>query len=294
MSRRLLDLSGKIDDSLLGVLRDVSHVAASLRIPFFVIGATARDIVLELGFAIRPSRATRDLDLGVQVANWQEFEALANGLVALGEFVSSPAAQRFFHQQSGLPVDIVPFGGLAATNNAISWPPEYEVEMSILGFDEAYEHAWIVRLSSDLEIPFVSPAGWALLKLFAWKDRDRSMRSKDAQDLALILEKYAEAGNVDRLFSEESSLFQEEGYDFGYAGARLLGQDLVAIAKPGTVQSVLELLAMETSEQSECRLAAEMNTNRIAAAEDFEYHLKLLLKLKQGISEVSGVGYNAS
>lgn len=294
MSKRSLDLSGKIEASLLGVLRDVSQVAASLSIPFFVIGATARDIVLELGFGIRPSRATRDLDFGVEVADWREFQSLADGLVALGEFVPSSAAQRFFHQRSGLPVDIVPFGRLAGSNGAILWPPEYEVEMSILGFDEAYEHAWVVRLGIDLEIPFVSPAGWALLKLISWKDRDLSKRVKDAQDLALILQHYAEVGNDERLYSEESSLFQEEGYDFGCAGARLLGRDLAAIAKPGTVQSVLETLAQETSKQSEYRLVAEMNTNRIAVVENFEFHLKLLQKLKQGISEVSGVGYNAS
>ncbi len=51
---------------------------------------------------------------------------------------------------------------------------------------------------------------------------------------------------------------------------------------------------METNEQSQYRLVAEMSATRIAEAERFEDRLKLLLKLKQGISEVIGVGYKAS
>lgn len=97
---------------------------------------------------------------------------MTNGLVASGEFMSSSATQRFSHQKSGFPVDIVPFGKIAASKDAILWPPENAVEMNILGFAEAYGHAWTVRLSNDLEIPFASPAGWALLKIISWNDRD--------------------------------------------------------------------------------------------------------------------------
>jgi predicted nucleotidyltransferase len=294
MSRRLLDLSGKIESGLMGVLRDVSIVAASLGIPFFVIGATARDIVLDYGFGIQPGRATRDLDLGVQVADWEKFQALTKGLVATGEFATSPATQRFFHKNSSLPVDIVPFGGIAASRGAILWPPEHAVEMNILGFEEAYAHAWAVRLSTDLEIPFASPAGWALLKIIPWDDRDRSVSVKDAQDLALILRNYVQAGNADRLYDEEGTLFQEEAYEFEYAGARLLGRDLAKIAKPETVQAVMDILERETREQTKYRLVAEMSATRIAEAGRFDDHLKLLLKLSQGISEVIGVGCNAS
>lgn len=283
-----MDLSGKIENGLLGVFRDVSNVAASLSIPFFVIGATARDIVLECGFEIQPSRATLDLDLGVQVADWEEFQALTKGLATSGEFTTGSAAQKFFHKKSGLPIDIVPFGKIATRGGAISWPPEHAVAMNILGFEEAYTHALTVRLSSDLQISFASPAGWALLKIISWNDRDHSARIKDAQDLALILRKYAEAGNIDRLYDEDSALIQEEGYDLEYAGARLLGRDLAKIAKQETVESILEILERETQDQSQYRLVVDMSTNRIAETDIFEYHMKLLTKLKQGISEIVG------
>ena len=280
-----MDLSGKIDNTLLGVLRDVSQAAALLGIPFFVIGATARDIVLEHGFGIKPGRATRDLDLGVRVADWQEFQALTNALLASKEFTASSAAQRLFHRVSNLPVDIVPFGEIAS-GGAILWPPQQEVEMNLLGFEEAYAHAWVVRLSNDLEIPFVSPAVWALLKIISWHDRDLSFRVKDAQDLAMILLNYAGAGNVDRLYGEKSALLQEEGYALESAGARLLGRDIAEIGQPETVRKIMEILEKETRAQSKYRLVAEMTANRFAKEDLFEEHLHLLMKLKQGISEV--------
>ena len=217
MNRKSMNLSGKIDESLLGVLYDVSQVAASHDIPFFVIGATARDLVMKYGFGIKPSRATRDLDLGVRIANWEKFQALTNGLVASKEFTPSAATQRFFHTRSTLPVDIVPFGEIAVGGAAISWPPEHAVEMNIIGFDEAYAHAWSVRLGDNLEIRLASPAGLALLKIISWNDRDCSTRIKDAQDLSLILKNYSDAGNIDRMFGEESALLEAEEHDSEYA-----------------------------------------------------------------------------
>jgi len=284
-----MDLSEKIkNDDLLNVLRDVSSVAASLGIPFFVIGAMARDIVLECGYGIQPSQATLDIDLGVQVADWEEFQAITKGLVASGEFTTSRAAQKLFHQKSKLPVDIIPFGKIASSRGEISWPPKHDVDMNILGFEEAYAHALPVQLSKDLQILFASPAGWALLKIISWNDRDRSKRVKDAQDLALILQNYADAGNIDRLYDEESALIQEEGHDLRYAGARLLGRDLAKITKQETVQSVLEILERETLDQSQYHLVVEMSPNRISESDNFEYHMKLLLKLKQGVLEIVG------
>jgi len=283
-----MDLSGKIDSGLLGVFRDVSNVAASLGISFFVIGATARDIVLDYGFGIQPSTATRDLDFGVRVANWEEFQTLTLGLVSSGKFTTSPAAQKFFHTRSGLPVDIIPFGEIATNRGAILWPPEHEVEMNILGFEEAHTHAWTVKLSHDLEIPFASPAGWALLKIISWNDRNRSERIKDAQDLALILRHYAEAGNIARLYDEESALAQEEEYELEYAGARLLGRDLAKIAKLTSAQWVIDILERETQNQERYQLIEDMSANRFDESNIFEFHMKLLLKLKQGVSEVAG------
>jgi predicted nucleotidyltransferase len=66
------NLFGKLDPSLAQALCDVKLAADSLDIPFFVIGATARDILLEHCHAIKAPRATQDIDIAVEVAGWNE------------------------------------------------------------------------------------------------------------------------------------------------------------------------------------------------------------------------------
>ncbi len=67
MTSTSFNLSGKLESSLVEVLGVVNQVAITLGIHFFVVGAMARDIVLEYCHAIPPPRGTRDLDIGVEV-----------------------------------------------------------------------------------------------------------------------------------------------------------------------------------------------------------------------------------
>jgi len=76
MSRTLLDISGKIDVFTVAIYEQIVSVAESQNIKFFIVGATARDLVLHHGFGIEARRATKDIDLAVQVASWDEFQAL--------------------------------------------------------------------------------------------------------------------------------------------------------------------------------------------------------------------------
>ena len=65
MTEILFDLSGKIDQEKLEALSLLKKVADSLSIPFFVVGASARDFILEHCYNIRSPRMTQDIDLGV-------------------------------------------------------------------------------------------------------------------------------------------------------------------------------------------------------------------------------------
>ena len=283
-----MDLSGKINEGIVEIYKVVADVAGVLNIPFFVIGATARDIVLEFGYGIEPSRATLDIDLGVKVADWQQFSELTEQLIATKKFRESQSAQRFFYEDN-LSLDIVPFGQISGSEVSIAWPPKHEVEMNVLGFDEAYSHALLVRLGSNpnFEIYFASPAGWALLKIISWNDRTGGDRVKDALDLSLILRKYAEVGNEERLYETEAGLLEEEEYDLEYAGARLLGRDISGIAKQKSREKILEILGRETGEQERYQLVEDMVQNKAFANEGFDKNIRLIEKLKQGIVEVN-------
>ena len=67
------NLSGKIDPILADALRAIHQEASLLGIRFFVVGATARDLLLSHCHAIRSARMTADLDIGVEVADWEQF-----------------------------------------------------------------------------------------------------------------------------------------------------------------------------------------------------------------------------
>ncbi|MBW2334453.1 MAG: hypothetical protein JRF06_05045, partial [Deltaproteobacteria bacterium] len=85
MKESLIDLSGKIDGFRVRLFETIAKAAESLNVPFFVVGATARDIILSEGYGIEVGRATKDIDLGVQVPDWSGYEQLKAGLVRTGK-----------------------------------------------------------------------------------------------------------------------------------------------------------------------------------------------------------------
>ena len=105
----LLDLSGKIDPASLTLFASISEAAGCLGIPFFVVGATARDLIFELGYGLPSKRATLDKDIGLRVASWGEFEKLKESLLTSGHFEQDKEVQRLRYRGELL-VDILPFG----------------------------------------------------------------------------------------------------------------------------------------------------------------------------------------
>jgi predicted nucleotidyltransferase len=289
MSRPLLDLSKKIDSGgLIEVCSAISPVANSLGFPFYIVGATARDIVLQCAYNIESSRATVDVDFGVKVSSMSEFSSLKEALVDTGEFQITKAVQRLYFR-NGLPVDIVPFGDVSSEGNTIIWPPpNTDIEMNILGFEEAFEHALLVRLSTTplVEVKVASPVGWALLKIISWYDRPSPECQKDAIDLALIMHKFFETFDLEGLYENEGDLIEEEGFELELVGARLLGRQIQSLAKQQSLTTIREILSQETGEQESYQLILDMITRSIVGDSDqFSSHLLLLEKLYQGIMD---------
>ena len=289
MTKKFLDLSKKIDRFTVELFEHIAKVAGSTSAPFFVVGATARDMILKHGHGIETIRATNDIDLGVEVSDWDQYIKLREGLVATGKFELSREPQRLRYQGSVL-IDIIPFGEIADPDGSFSWPPDHEVEMNTLGFDESYEHSLTVRLKRKpvLDIKFASQAGLSLMKLVSWDDR-RPERSKDAKDIGFLMRTYIDAGNEERLFEQEADIIgilQESGsYDYVRASARLLGRDISAIAHPETKERLLRILEKETSERGPYRLVEDMRNGHAPASSDFEENLVLLEELKAGVLE---------
>ena len=107
--------------------------------------------------------------------------------------------------------------------------------MSTLGFRQAAESSVEVLLPDQQSIKVVSLPALAILKLVAWSDHNPERGNKDASDLHLLLTKYAEAGNLDRLYAC-TALFERSDFDYEAASAWLLGRDVATIFVDSSAQ----------------------------------------------------------
>ncbi len=239
--------------------------------------------VLNHCHAIRSYRQTRDLDIGVEVVGWDEFRNCPQALIATGSFTEAREQYRLIYGR--FPVDIVPYGGVSPDNQTISWPPDHQVVMSIMGFQEAYDYGITVRLSDDpvLDVKVPTIPGMVMMKLISWNDRYPE-RPKDAEDLLFLMDNYAEAGNIDRLYDDEIELLQLEEFDHTLAGIRLLGRDLALVATAETGEAIRTILEAEAREQDRYRLVQDM-LRGTRLHDRFDEIFAKVNKLQQGFSE---------
>ena len=155
-------------------------------VDFFLMGAAARDLMLLHAHSIQPQRRTEDVDFAVMVGDWGAFAALRAALVKSGDFTErpGPATHRFLHK-TGLPLDIVPFGGIERADRTIEWPAEPGTVFDCFGASEAFTASILVQLPNGVTLRVASIPALALFKMTAWQDRKFSQRGKDAGDLML-------------------------------------------------------------------------------------------------------------
>lgn len=215
----------RVDPVVLEAIRKIDEIAKKRETAYFLAGATAREILLRHGFGRPPGRRTLNVDLGIALRDWDHFELLKSSLVEHGGFQPhARMVQRLIYpSKPSVVVDLIPFGGLESADRTIAWPPDEDIVMRVAGFSDALESAIPVCLEKDFVILVVSLPMLLVLKLFAWVDRKHEKR--DAPDIYTLLRQYSDAGNEDRLYGEEVSLLEAEGYDFELAGARLIARD---------------------------------------------------------------------
>lgn len=218
----MLDLSRRQDLAWLArLVSDVQSATPSLR-PL-VVGALARDLWFHYGHGIAVERVTEDVDFALAV-DWQGFSEAIDALVATGLFEPlRNVSHKLRHGKFGW-IDLIPFGAVERPDGTIAWPPSGDDVMKVLGYAEAHATAIPVALPLNQTVQVVSLPMLAVLKVLAWKDRHRATQGKDAVDLALIMRRYLEAGNLDRLYADFSHVINQN-FDFEPTGAWLLGHD---------------------------------------------------------------------
>jgi predicted nucleotidyltransferase len=282
-SRATIDLSACVEVRwLANVVADIA--AAKLPNDPILVGAMARDVLLRHAHGIDAGLATEDADFAIAVANWAEFQLVRDRLLVGGAFrPSRRSIHRLEHRQ--IPwIDLVPFGGIERRDRTIAWPPEGESVMNVLGFQEAGATAVVVRLPDSRQLLTVSLPMMAALKLLAWEDRRDSADDRDAEDLMVILEKYLDAGNLERFPSDAENVLGAE-FDYASAGALLAGRDLkellttVPNSEADIQESLVRILTRELEPDGNQPLAYAM------AGTSGDYALGLIRAFRNGLNK---------
>ncbi len=233
---------------MIALLREGAVAATARGIPWFVGGASARDMLLPHVHGIEPTRATADVDIGISIESWAGHEALRAELLASGHFEQRGNATHRLHYRvpaTGVRtwLEVVQFGRSADDSGEIAWPPDQAIRMNVAGFEEALRTAVPVRMDADLVVPVASLPAQAMLKEIASQDR-HGVDRKDASDLLFLLAWYGEAGNLERLYADDGfDLIEQHDHDPDIGGAALLGRDMADIVTPEVSAQILAVLA---------------------------------------------------
>ena len=248
--------SEKIGNPLLvELLRKLTDSFSKMDKEFYVIGATARDIIMQQLLDTESRRRTKDLDIAIAIPDWDTFEQVKQNLIDDGFKKSRHMHQRFFYGEYEL--DIVPYGVVAKEDGNIYWPPKEEIAMSVKGFDEVLSEAITVSIDDDFKVKIASLHGLFLLKFNAWLDRN-TKTSKDAEDMSFILSNYFMA-NLEREIHQE--VYDWENFDDYIVGGYWLAYDIVALLNKEQLCYYKEIIEGELAKEEESRLVNQMIEN---------------------------------
>ena len=248
--------SEKIGNPLLvELLRKLTDSFSKMDKEFYVIGATARDIIMQQLLDTESRRRTKDLDIAIAIPDWDTFEQVKQNLIDDGFKKSRHMHQRFFYGEYEL--DIVPYGVVAKEDGNIYWPPEEEIAMSVKGFDEVLSEAITVSIDDDFKVKIASLHGLFLLKFNAWLDRN-TKTSKDAEDMSFILSNYFMA-NLEREIHQE--VYDWENFDDYIVGGYWLAYDIVALLNKEQLCYYKEVIEGELVKEEESRLINQIIEN---------------------------------
>ena len=240
------------------ILQALNTFFQSKKIDFYIVGATARDILLTNLYGLIPERKTMDIDIAIAISNWEEFEIIERELPQREYFEKNSQQKQRFIYKGFYAIDVIPFGKIAQKDGNIYWPPDGTFAMSVWGFPEIAAATISVSIDNEFDIKVSSLSGFFLLKLMAWKDR-HLYSAKDAYDIALILDHYIEI-NQQRAYEEHYDLYEVEPFDQIEASGRLIARDIKVLigANKATMTHLIEILSREIELSQESSLVNQL------------------------------------
>lgn len=240
------------------LLKELDSFFGDINVDFYVIGATARDIILSNLYDLVPDRKTDDLDIAIAISDWNQFQSIEENLPKKEGFAKSKEQKQRFIYKEIYVIDIVPFGDVAEDDGNIYWPPDETIAMAVWGFPEMADSTISVEIDGEFSIKIASLPGLFMLKLVAWKDRHLS-NSKDAYDMALLLTNYLDI-NTERVVKGHYDLYETDEFDQVIAGAQLMARDVKLLIRENekTLEYLREILTKEIKLAEESQLINQL------------------------------------
>lgn len=219
---------------------------------FFVVGAVARNIILEHILGNQKGLATRDIDFAIAIDSWDKYERLTDHLVSEYGFSKTRVGHRLISPEKII-TDIIPYGAIEA-HRTISFPPDFRTVLNTVGFEEVKSATIEIILDHELAIKIASSESIIVLKFIAWSDREPSSASlKHVQDIYLILNAYF-LGKVDEIFQNFPDLLDAQEFDEIVCSAKAVGRIIKQMSgnSPELIQTLDEIFSaiLEDEENS--------------------------------------------
>lgn len=245
------------------LLTEIHNYFQNTGLKFYVIGATARDILMGIHNEFS-GRMTHDLDIAIAINKWSEYETVEKGLLEIGTFKKDTQQKQRFIYKDEFELDIVPYGEITKENDKIFWPPDEQFAMSVLGFAEIESDLISVNIDEEINIQIANLSGIFILKLVAWSDRNHK-GNKDADDIGFILTNYLEIYEERAASNYYSEVYEVENFTRLSSGAILLGIDCRNILLPfnKSKSKLIEILHNEIASDVNSRLINQIiETNK--------------------------------
>jgi predicted nucleotidyltransferase len=273
-------LSNKIPPHLLEIITAFQEVLGEKAYDFLLIGASARDLIMDGIYNLGIRRMTKDVDFALFVPEWDDYHSVREKLMASGRFTATRITHKLMYNQA-YEIDIVPFGNIQNDQGQYTWPPDHIKAMNVAGFIEINERGLQIN-TGELHFRVASLPGICVMKLLAWHDRGQQ-DNRDGKDLGFILGNYIELKYED-LYALHEDLMTAPDFDRFIVTAQILGRDIFDLLKanPTALKQINSILMSETIDEDYSRLAACLKDGGISS---YTIAYKCIQAIIKGLSD---------
>ncbi len=259
------------NDLLYDTLKALTSSLQEIDIPLYVVGATARDIMMKLLNDDEVRRRTNDLDVAIALKDWSDYDTVRKKLES-NHFIKVKDKQKFYYKgedgTNDFEVDVVPFGGVAQ-DEQICWPPEGNPVMSVKCFEDVMARSLSVSIDDNITFQIAPLCGQFLIKLDTWIDR-HAKTNKDAVDMYYFLTKYYTTKVMNGATPPDEIYLSDdkEDLELDILSARWLALDIAKLLSDEHLKYYINIIQDELSKEENSTLLYHFMNNFSDGKED--------------------------